>query len=77
MIIGPNNGFHRVGMRNGKVDDMVNIGYSPYLYAPKEINSSARMLVKDSSFDVIICNVDFLDECLRVIENGVKGSVPA
>lgn len=75
MIIGANNGLHSVDMKNGKVYDVTNIGYSAYLYTPKEINSASKMLVKDSNFDIIICNVDFLDDCLRRIEDGVRGSV--
>lgn len=75
MIIGANDGLHKVEMKEWKVDKLKNVGYSAYLYAPNEINSSSEMLVKNSNFDVVICNVDFLDDCLKTIEDGVRESV--
>lgn len=75
MIIGVNNGLYRVELKDVKMDNLVNIGYSAFLYAPKEINSSSKMLVKNSNFDIVICDVEFLDECINTIEDGVRKSI--
>ena len=77
IVIGENNGFLEVKMKEEKVDDFIDIGYGVYLFAPNIISPSSAGLMKESSqFPVVIANLKNVERCLKDIEVGIDRDAP-
>ncbi len=72
LVVGENNGILSVTIKEGKVQDIQDVGYGAYLFAPSELPKWIEPLLGSSRYlPIIICNVNKLDNCLRDVENGL------
>lgn len=73
VVVGPNNGLLKVKLRNGKVDRLTDSKYWAYLHTPRE--NKNENVPASNTFVVIICNANYLEKCLSVIEDGTKKTI--
>jgi hypothetical protein len=75
VVVGPNNGLLKVELRNGKVDRLTDSKYWAYIHTPRESRNQDEPLAVPKTFVVIVCNTNYLEKCLSVIEDGVKKTI--
>jgi hypothetical protein len=65
----------KVELRNGKVDRLTDSKYWAYIHTPRQSRNQDEPLAVPKTFVVIVCNANYLEKCLSVIEDGVKKTI--
>lgn len=72
IIVGGNNGIIRVVMDNDRVGDLKELGFGIYKFTPSVLPQSFRKAWPvRHHIPIILCNVNFLNECLDFLEKRI------
>lgn len=76
MLIDENMGLIKVVYdQNGSIEKFEDVGYGIYPYVSENANRYNNILGEHFAFPVVICNLQYLNECLKALDDGFRKTV--